>query len=109
MFDAELIFFMAPPDEAFQKIVSTRLRPGQPKRRPESFPDAPPAIYTAPSITKNFCGPNSIMLSTSRLINTDGKEGSQIAKSLAIGQEIEMIYAGVQKIGVDETDDYNQT
>ena len=80
MWDSELVFFMAPPDQTLQKVVATRMT-GTKNTRPQYVPSEQTEIYKTISKQENTaaCGDGNIDWTVQRLLNTDGKNGANIS------------------------------
>ena len=106
MYNSELIFFMAPPDQTLQKVVATRMT-SQTNKRPEFIPSDQTEIYQTVSKVENSteCGQGNIDWTVHRLIDTTGKFGSNISYSLTVGTDISMLVA--LPAGINNMTDYS--
>jgi hypothetical protein len=99
--------FIAAPSEASQNIVATRLTDPT-RHKPSQFSLASPEIYTNfAKSEKSDCGPGMMNMYVRRLLDTEGKTANNISQTLKVGEPIDFIYAGLEK--VDAEDIYSNT
>jgi hypothetical protein len=103
MSDSELVFFMAPPTDALQKVVATR---SPYNGRPPFIPSDTSDVYQLISKSVDTCGTDKIEMVVHRVIDTTGLKGSNVSYSLEVGTDMPFITAGIET--KDTTDDYSK-
>jgi hypothetical protein len=102
MYNSELVFFMAPPNEAMQKVVATRTSKNG---KPDFVPSETSDVYKLISKNIGSCGNDMMEMVVHRVIDTNGLKGSNISQSLTVGEDIPFITAGLET--KDTSDDYS--